>query len=201
MTTTDFPKNACKDCLERIESFGNLISELPRGQERFYTIKETMLYDLDSENHTYDCKCEICGGNKCGLTLLTEAIEEKESQRNRNTTPSTSQPGTSSTTNIPNSHNHSRINKEMKCNYCMKVFSHRGDMNKHLRTHTGEQPYSCEICQRKFKHTSNLKRHLAVHSGNKPFECNLCGKKFNRKDKMESHRKTKICRKHSASQE
>ncbi|KAK9721001.1 Zinc finger, C2H2 type [Popillia japonica] len=174
--------------------------------------KENMLHDLDgngknrikSEPHSFDCQCDICT-DKYGLQLLADVIEQKESQASRELPNATMDPSvnqlitepTPSTSAGPSS---SYKTKQLKCTYCPKMFSHRGDMNKHLRTHTGEQPFSCHICQRKFKHTSNLKRHLTVHSGDKPYICNLCGKKFNRKDKMESHRRTTWCRKHSSQQ-
>ncbi|GJQ77052.1 hypothetical protein Trydic_g23624 [Trypoxylus dichotomus] len=207
--TQRFPQIACETCLEKIEIFDSLLTELFKGQEHFYVIKETMLHDLDgngkkrirSETHTFNCRCAVCA-DKCGLQLLADVIEQKESEemreiadpmRNHPLEQLTTEPSPSTSSAAPSSHKA----KQLKCTYCPKLFSHRGDMNKHLRTHTGEQPYSCDICQRKFKHTSNLKRHLAIHSGDKPFTCDLCGKKFNRKDKMESHRRTRLCRKQS----
>lgn len=168
-----------------------------------------MLHDIDTAGkkkstetqHSVNCACEVCT-EKCGLQLLADAIEQKESEQMNNPDNSTrtspplleTSPEPSTSTAKPSSYK----NKQLKCAYCPKLFSHRGDMNKHLRTHTGEEPYSCHICHRKFKHTSNLKRHLTVHSGDKPFQCSLCGKKFNRKDKMESHRKTRLCKKHTS---
>lgn len=206
-----FPKFACQSCLEKIEIFDCLVGELLRGQEYFYAIRENMLNDFGNngkkrieDRHSIDCQCEICA-DKCGLRLLADVIEQKESEQMeefRNPLGNvpidiTSEPSTSTSTTSSSS----RKTKQLQCTYCAKMFSHRGDMNKHLRTHTGEQPFSCHICQRRFKHTSNLKRHLTVHSGDKPFTCDLCGKKFNRKDKMESHRRTRSCRKHSSQQE
>lgn len=83
--------------------------------------------------------------------------------------------------------------KPMKCTDCGKLFTHKGDMNKHLRTHSGEQPYACKECGKKFAHTSNLARHLLIHSGQKPFVCGVCSKRFNRKDKLQLHQKSKLC--------
>lgn len=91
----------------------------------------------------------------------------------------------------------SKSQKTMACQHCGKTFTHRGDMNKHVRSHTGEQPYSCTICNRKFTHTSNLARHVRVHSGLKPFHCDRCNKDFNRRDKLVLHQKTKRCSKYS----
>lgn len=91
----------------------------------------------------------------------------------------------------------SKTIKIMNCEHCQKTFTHRGDLNKHLRSHTGEQPFVCPVCQRRFTHTSNLQRHLRVHSGDKPFRCERCNRDFGRKDKLLLHQKTKLCMKHS----
>lgn len=82
--------------------------------------------------------------------------------------------------------------KIIQCQFCEKKFTHRGDFNKHLRKHTGEQPFSCDVCHKKFAHTSNLNRHRLVHTGELPFECEKCHKKFNRKDKLAAHKRCRV---------
>lgn len=37
-----------------------------------------------------------------------------------------------------------------KCTFCEKGFNQEGNLNIHLRSHTGEQPYRCNICSRRF---------------------------------------------------
>ena len=50
--------------------------------------------------------------------------------------------------------------KRFTCPYCSKAFPRNANLVRHLRTHTGEQPYVCEICQRGFSISSNLRRHI-----------------------------------------
>ena len=61
---------------------------------------------------------------------------------------------------------HERIcKKRFKCTYCEYSCDRRGNLEKHIRVHTGERPYSCDICGNRFKDTSNLNVHLLMHNG------------------------------------
>lgn len=149
--------------------------------------------DEESKKHEYNCQCAKCSDKYGNLPLLVKVIEESEtgqskSDKDTKDTYDINQPSTSGT---------SKSKKEITCDVCDKKFTHKGDFNKHLRTHTGEQPYNCNVCFKKFSHASNLSRHLKLHSGDKPFECNICNKKFSRKDKLISHKKSRYCRKKS----
>lgn len=155
------------------------------------------------EKHEYNCQCVKCSDKYGNLPLLIKVIEEseetdqkskevkvtKDDDDENNSTFNIDQPSTSGVI--------TRVKKEMTCDVCDKKFTHKGDFNKHLRKHTGEQPYNCNICFKKFSHASNLSRHVKLHSGDKPFECTVCNKKFSRKDKLLSHQKSRYCRKKS----
>lgn len=86
--------------------------------------------------------------------------------------------------------------KEHKCTWegCTKTFGTSSDLNKHLRTHTGERPYECphENCEKRFKQLGDLNRHKRTHTGEKPYICKYpgCGNGFTRLNNYKKHVKT-----------
>ncbi len=78
-------------------------------------------------------------------------------------------------------------NLNHKCNVCGKAFSRPWLLQGHLRSHTGQKPYSCTVCRKSFADRSNLRAHMQTHSPSKNFQCTRCHKTFALKSYLNKH--------------
>lgn len=68
--------------------------------------------------------------------------------------------------------------KEFRCNVCDKVFSYRGGLINHKKTHSNEKPFGCTLCDRRFKTNGALNRHFRSHTREKHYKCSVCSETF-----------------------
>lgn len=64
--------------------------------------------------------------------------------------------------------------KPFECELCHKRFSRRDKLNMHSRSHTGEKPHKCKLCPYAAADSSSLKKHLRIHYDERPFKCQIC---------------------------
>lgn len=55
------------------------------------------------------------------------------------------------------------------CTKCVKVFSTRTNLIRHIQSHDGYKPYVCEVCDKGFTQSGSLKQHMYIHSGELDF--------------------------------
>ncbi|XP_069705340.1 zinc finger protein 660-like isoform X2 [Periplaneta americana] len=162
--------------------------------------------ECTQKNYSQHCQCEKCVSQYGSLPLLADVIDKNKTISEAGSSGSAytasdkdeaacSQAATENKVVGNEGGGPIRVTrKTVSCEFCAKVFSHTGDLNKHRRRHTGERPYACTECDKRFSHTSNLLRHQKIHSGEMPHQCPTCDRRFSRKDKMVNHIKNFHCK-------
>ena len=77
---------------------------------------------------------------------------------------------------------------QFKCDQCLKCFTLKANLQRHIKNHSGEKPFKCEICGKGFFHHYTLIQHKkTTHEGIKPYKCDLCGRQFADRGNLHVH--------------
>ncbi|XP_061392307.1 transcriptional regulator ovo-like, partial [Musca vetustissima] len=95
--------------------------------------------------------------------------------------------GSSNCSNPSSNSENSQESNNFVCRICLKSFSLKRLLNRHMKCHSEIKRYLCTFCGKGFNDTFDLKRHTRTHTGVRPYKCNLCEKSFTQRCSLESH--------------
>lgn len=73
------------------------------------------------------------------------------------------------------------------CPSCPLVFPQAYQLNRHMRSHTGERPFVCGVCHSAFARKDTLVQHGRSHTGEQPYGCPYCPSRYTRLTGMKKH--------------
>uniref|UniRef100_A0A6A7G678 Transcription factor Sp1-like n=1 Tax=Hirondellea gigas TaxID=1518452 RepID=A0A6A7G678_9CRUS len=86
-------------------------------------------------------------------------------------------------------HEHPTFN--LICNYCQKIFTREDTLRSHMvRMHETDGGLNCNVCGKNFPSQGQLEAHVRVHTGERPFRCQLCSRAFVQKVHLRTHLRT-----------
>ncbi len=65
--------------------------------------------------------------------------------------------------------NWTEANRSITCLQCARSFASEGNLNAHIKIHTGENPFTCLQCGKSFPFKERLNVHIRIHTGEKTF--------------------------------
>ena len=76
---------------------------------------------------------------------------------------------------------------ECWCEVCGRTFTMQGQLNRHMRSHTGARPYACSTCGKAFHRKDVLYKHRQRHEGQGAYQCCTCGQAFVTQPELRNH--------------
>ncbi|XP_055306159.1 zinc finger protein 184-like [Sitodiplosis mosellana] len=142
--------------------------------------QHVMLNDINGESGVNNVLIAVNGTSKDGQRNSNAHPADKGSQMKKKTMVSS---------NPRLALEQSKPKKRFRCTICEFSSNMKGNLNVHMRRHTGEKPYRCGRCGKGFINAHELNMHAVTHTDDFLFHCKGCLGRFSLKTEQEAHEK------------
>lgn len=127
---------------------------------------------VEIQNSDLPFKCHLCDSSYCDRQMALDHIKDLHGSEYE----LLMSKGALETNNNQSEHGFSEddqqvrgkfpdyANRKVMCAFCMRRFWSAEDLRRHMRTHTGERPFSCDVCRRRFTLKHSMLRHRKKHN-------------------------------------